>query len=133
MDWPDESRSGVFIIGILGNDPFGLDIDSLQNETVRGRPIVVRRFGSLDLVSNECNMLFISQSEMGNLYQIRSRLKGRDILTVGETPRFAEEGGNISFIIKDNKVRFIINRKSIEREGLHVNAQLLMLAEKVIP
>ncbi len=54
-----------FVIGILGQDPFGSALDdAVRGETVNGRPLVVKRFASAaDL--RPCQILFIDRSAVG--------------------------------------------------------------------
>ena len=55
------------------------------------------------------------------------------ILTVGETPRFIEQGGIVNFFLENGKVRFEINRSAAERSGLRISSRLLQLAKIVDP
>ncbi len=59
-------------------------------------------------------------------------VKGLPILTVGETPGFAERGGMIRFTLEDNRVRFEINVEAAREADLNISSRLLTLA-KIIP
>jgi len=50
------------------------------------------------------------------------------ILTVGETPGFAERGGVIRLVLEDNKVRFEVNVDAAHQAGLTISSRLLTLA-----
>src|SRR6185295_6304902 len=76
-----------------------------------------------------CHILFISQSESAKLGRIFASLKGRHILTVGESDRFCQNGGIIQFIIVENRVRFIINQEAAKMANIQLSATLLDLAE----
>jgi hypothetical protein len=134
VEWPskDSKKDAPFVIGVLGRDPFGDEIDSLQNEMLHGRRIVVKRYQTVDQLNPSNDLIFISPSEQSELDQILDKLAGTDVLTVGDGAGFADKGGVIGFITKENKVRFVVNQKSAEQKGLHVNSQLLSLAERVI-
>lgn len=134
VNWPSsaESATDPFVIGIVGSDPFGPEIDSLESETLNHRPILIRRFTDAKDVSPDCRIVFINVAESSRIRQTLDELSGRGLLTIGDTPRFADQGGAITFVIRKNKVRFIINRRTAEREGLRMNSQLLSLAERVI-
>src|SRR5258708_2081787 len=46
-EWPKEAfpdEKAPFVLGIMGKDPFGKDIDFIKGKTVRGRPLVIRYF-----------------------------------------------------------------------------------------
>ena len=52
VDWPPASFAdgrSPLVIGVLGRDPFGATLDEIvRGETVNGRPLVVRRYESID-------------------------------------------------------------------------------------
>lgn len=134
IEWPKDSfqaRDPVFVIGVLGTDPFGGVLDQIsQGGIIRGKPVRIRRFNTLrDL--NRCHVLFISRSESASLSEIVSTL-GRDpVLTVGDSEGFLRSGGAIGLFLAEGKVRFAINLKATERAGLTVSSKLLRLASSV--
>jgi len=136
VEWPTNAfpeAGAPLTIGILGNDPFGTTIDEIvRGEKVNGHPLVVSRFRHFeDIKDTACHILFISQSEMGQLEGILHELKGRSILTVGETEGFAKNGGMIRFITEKNKTRLRINADAAKEVNLVISAKLLKLAEIV--
>ncbi|HTL71640.1 MAG TPA: YfiR family protein [Candidatus Eisenbacteria bacterium] len=132
VEWPPKGGANeAFVIGVLGDDPIGEELDSLQNETIRQKPIRVRHLRAVE-ETRECDLVFVGKSRSDVLGAVLSALRESSVLTIGETPGFADEGGIIGFVIKGNKVRFVINQKNAEQKGLHVNSQLLKLAEEVI-
>ncbi len=132
--WPDaafpESATPISI-GILGDGPFASYLEQgVRGETVRGRPLVVRRSQELEELKT-CHVLFVSRSERGNVAEILAALEGHSILTVGETEGFAAQGGIINFFLHENKVRFEINPDAARNRGLEIGSQLLNLAKIV--
>ena len=131
VEWPAESFSDAdapIIIGILGNDPFGKVIDgAIKDKTVKGRKLSIKRFEKIEDVA-VCHILFISSSEEKYLPAIMETLKDSSILTVGEVKQFAQRGGIINFILKENKIRFEINVDAAERAKLKISSKLLKLA-----
>jgi len=129
VEWPPEvlSNTDSFCIAILGRDPFGETIDVLQNKEVRGRKIVVQRVTTLENLGR-CHILFISNSENDRIRSILERLRNRPILIVGESDDFARQGGMISLVKRENKVKLEINPKAAEQSGLKISSHLLKLA-----
>ena len=72
------------------------------------------------------------QTERKSIPAALANLKGRPVLTVGESERFVQMGGMIGFFLWDNKVRFDINLNAAERSNLKISASLLTLAKTVI-
>jgi hypothetical protein len=136
VDWPDSTFSGEdapIVLGILGLDPFGRIMDeTLQNEKVGERPIVVKRFRTLDQL-DECNALFVSASEKGDLGRIFERISDSPVLTVSDIDGFEDSGGGICFYVEKNKVRFSINIRTMRFANLKVSSKLLRLARVIDP
>ena len=58
-------------------------------------------------------------------------LKGRHVLTIGETTDFARMGGVINFIRVKNKIRFEINVAAAKQANLKISSKMLKLAKIV--
>lgn len=133
--WPDEQSGGrerAFVLGILGDDPFGDAIDQVvSGQLVRGRRIEVRRMRNLASPPG-CQIVFVSRSEREKLKSILLSLKDSPVLTVSDLEDFSTDGGMITLLLKGGKVRFTINRSAVQRAGLRMSSRLLALAERVI-
>lgn len=134
IDWPAgalEKANGVFVIGIVGEDPFGSDIDELfHGKTINNLPIEVRRYPDIQSIGY-CQILFVNVSSGNAMGKVIGRVEDRNTLTVGDSASFVQNGGMVGFVIEDRKVRFEINKDAVDRAGLHVSAQLLKLARLV--
>jgi len=134
VDWPPEALpldSDSLIIGVLGDDPFGDILEAtVRGKIVNNRSLIVSRIRNVKN-ARQCNILFISSSEQGDLPTILKFLDGAAILTVGEFGEFAARGGQIGFRTEDRKVRFDINIAAVERSGLKISAQLMKLGRIV--
>ncbi|HWW00727.1 MAG TPA: YfiR family protein [Candidatus Acidoferrum sp.] len=134
VDWPPQAFPGgqtPLVIGVLGADPFGAFLDeTVRGEKVNNRPMVIQRFGRVEEIK-ACHVLFISRSEAAQLEQILSSLKGRNILTVGDTDGFAQAGGMIGLVTEKNKTRLKINRDAAKAADLTLSSKLLKPAEIV--
>jgi len=132
IDWPAEAfnaSNAPLIIGVIGNDPFGVALDqAINGKTVNGRPLVVRRLKwGQDL--RACQILFISSSERKRLPQIIQSLRGASVLTVGDMAEFTQQGGIINFILEASRVRFEINSRASDQARIRISSKLLALAK----
>jgi hypothetical protein len=132
VKWPRAAFTRAdepFRIGVLGDDPFDTFLDeTVKGEKVEGRPLVVQRYTSVEEVKS-CQILFISRSESQGMEKILASLKGRNILTVGDTEGFIKNGGIIRFVTEENKVHFRINPEAAKRVKLTISSKVLRLAE----
>ena len=145
-DWPAalfEKTGGRIVIGVLGADPFGSDLDrAVRGKTVQGRPLAVQRFPRAEDVG-PCQVLFIGESDRKRLRVILDSLKGKPVLTVGESDQFLAlgheaapdqflaQGGIIAFLREDEHIRFSINLDAADRSALKFSAKLLKVARSV--
>jgi YfiR/HmsC-like len=134
VDWPDgsfRSEQTPLVICVVGTDPFGKALeDELSTRTSGSHPIAVARLAfSGDL--SPCHVLFIRAEERKHLAAIFSRLKGRNILTVGETPGFLESGGQVNFVFVDKSLHFEINLAATRQTQLKFSSKLLALARNL--
>lgn len=133
-DWPSaafSSTNSPYVIGVLGRGPFGRDLEkTFEGRVVKGRSFVIRRLADDQEIRN-CHLLFISNSERRRLRDLRERLKGATVLTVGETDEFLDYGGVINIRLKNGSVKFDINLKAAQDAQLKLDANLVALAESV--
>lgn len=135
VDWPSNAFArpdSPLVIGVLGENPFGSDLEhTVQGKVLGGHPLVVQEFHSLSDITNTCHILFISSSEEKRLTQIIGELTGTSTLTVGESDRFIESHGMIKFVPEGTRIRFEINKTAAGKSGLTISFKLLSLASKV--
>jgi hypothetical protein len=137
VEWPTTAFAqpdSPIVIGILGTDPFGTILDELvQDKKIGARGFVVKRlkWGADVRELRDCKILFVSASEKAHKDEVVQLVKSLPILTVGETPGFAERGGIIRFTVEDNRVRFEVNVDAAHQADLTISSRLLTLARIV--
>jgi len=157
IEWPAgafaDAKSPI-ILGVVGKDPFGPELDKLKGKTVNGRTMEIKRFkGALEFRGEEtpgrrqddlpakqakklaemksCHILFITSSEKNFLTQTLKPFRGASVLTVGETDSFAREGGMITFVDSETNVQLEINLAAAEQARLKISSKLLSLAKVI--
>ena len=130
--WPREAdRNGPMRLCIAGRDPFGPLLESTIGEkTVRGRRFSIRRRALTDDLTG-CQIVFVGDGDSGERLQLLESLKGHPILTVGDSDRFANEGGMVGFFEKQRRIRFAVNLDATARSDIRVSSKLLQLASVV--
>lgn len=130
-DWPEDAFAGDIAelsMCVLGDDPFGETLNSIEGKSIQGRPLRTLHLDSPEQVA-QCHLLFIAASEQEQLAHVLEAVGSAPVLTVAELPDFAQAGGIIKLKTVDNKVRFEINVEVATRVGLHLSPRLLRLAE----
>jgi hypothetical protein len=133
VEWPSglsTAKEPTFTIGILGRNPFGESLRILSGKTVAGRRLVVRQLSGTQEAAR-CQLVFVSSSEKAQLTEIFKTLTQFPVLTVGETPGFAENGGMINLRVEGTKIWLEINPAAAERAHLVLHPKLLKMATLV--
>lgn len=139
VTWPDtafEHDKVPFVIGVLGDDPFGHILeDSTRTRKIRGRSIEIRRYRwSPDedrQALRSCHLLYISSSEGFRLDEVLAALKKHPVLVVSDIPEFVRAGGMIGLTVENQRIVFEINRESLAKSALIASARLLDLARNI--
>lgn len=133
VDWPDgifPTPNAPLIVCVLGRDPFGADLDeALKGRTIKGRLAIAKRVVD---VTPGCQVLFVANSEARRLPAIIERVRDTNVLTIGETSDFIEQGGMIRLVVaEDERVRFEVNLSAAERAHVRISARVMALAASV--
>ena len=134
--WPKDifaNADSPFVIGILGDAPFGETLQRLaESRQIHDRRIAVRHFAAPQDYK-PCQILFVTASVDDEARkEIADLTAGMPVLIVGETAGFATQGAGINFYYDaDDTIGFEINVDSLKRRHLNVDARLLKLARIV--
>lgn len=134
VDWPAaafDSPTAPIVIGIVGGDPFGEEIDRLiDKKVVNGHPLEVRRFRDWKSVG-KVHVLFVSGSDRQAAAKVIDAVRKSAVMTVGEAEGFAQAGGVCNFTREGARIGFEINVNAAARAGLTLSSRLLALARIV--
>lgn len=132
VDWPSsafEYPYEPFIIGIIGNDPFGSLIEStIEGERIGTHLIKINRYKTIQDIQ-KCHILYIATQDPDETKKIINAVADKDILTVGDSPNFIRWGGMIRFYKEENKIRLQINNSAAKAAGLKISSKLLRVAQ----
>ena len=134
VTWPDsafDAGDESLSVCMMANSPMAEAMSTLQGRSVRGRPIVIRKFGRLEDIKTGCHILYVHEDKTAPAQVALSRVAHTPVLTVGDGEVFVERGGIIALSIEDNRVQFAINLTASEEVGLEISAQLLQVARIV--
>ena len=132
VEWPEntfDSDTSVFIIGILGEDPFGAVMERIAQSYTKRR-IIIQRYSRVEMTVR-CHILFVSSSNGDNLKDILDQLTGTSVLTVSDIEGFCALGGIVTFSKQKIKYGFEINRGAAKRADIKISSKLLRLAVKI--
>jgi hypothetical protein len=133
VEWPQDTLTTQgqepVRLCFYGQDDFGSALDEYSQKKVRKRPVQIAREISLN-DAKTCHLVFVSRSEKDNFQSILAQLNPYPILTIGEVPGFAEQGGMMTLLLRDDKrLKIQVNLTATENSGLNVSGRLLSAAE----
>ena len=131
--WPTNAMAGSnspIVIGVFGSDPFGLILDKTAADQKGGPALIVRRV-STTAEAAQCQVMFIPKSESRNEAGCLAALKGKPILTVGESGQTIARGGIVEFQTVGKTIRFNVSLPAMETAGLKLSSQMLEHAKTV--
>jgi len=132
VDWPPQAFQGPgepIAICILGRNPFGLGLDrAAQGVVVANRTVSVRQVSD-EQQAGQCQIVFMGASERKHWRAWLEALRGRSVVTVGESDGFLANGGVVNFKLEGDRVRIEISTAAADLAGLHISAKLLNLAQ----
>jgi len=135
VEWPSNkfpSADAPLQICIFGQGPFGVDFERvIAGKSVSGHTLQIS-YPTNTTEARTCHILFIPSTQKKKMQQILDSLKGASVLTVADTEGFAQMGGDVNFVLDDDRVRFEINLKATDAEHLKLSAKLLAVAKTVI-
>ena len=129
IEWPSDSKSGEFTIGILGdNDALYTELEKMSKvKKVSNQSFAIKKIESINNVKNP-HILYIPNASSTELNQAVAKLKGKSTLIVTEKPGLARQGSAINFIFEGNKQKFELNKSIAESHNLKVASTLEDLA-----
>lgn len=126
VNWPESEVSEALKFCVVGNNPFASNL-------FESSPIIidVEQIAPTYEQLNQCQIVYISDSEIRNYDVILNTIKGESILSISDMPRFCLNGGMINLTFENRRVGFRINKNVADSANLNLSFQLLNLAEIV--
>src|SRR5271157_1163211 len=135
VEWPPSAAStskAAFQLCTMGDYPFGTRLaQEVGGVTLGGRKIELR-WVHKEQELHGCEVIFISRSEAKHCGKILDGLKGKSVLTVGESEGFLEAGGTVAFSFENGRLQMKVNLVAARKANLKMDARLLALAKRVV-
>jgi hypothetical protein len=135
VEWPAEALppgNAPFLVCVFGEFSFGTSLAEItRGTTVRERRLEIRWVRKAQELA-ACQILFVSRSEQKRYTQALEAVRGKTVLTVGETPEFLEAGGILSFSGQQGTIQFDVNLAAASKAHLKISSRLLALARRVV-
>lgn len=129
INWPEENKSGDFVITIVGDKEVFTEMTKLaQNMKVGLQPIVVKFFNSVKDVSGYQQILFVDNWQSNKISALVQKTAGSHTLIVSETEGLIDQGSMINFVPVNGVMKFEMNKESLRRNNLMASSVLEKMA-----
>jgi len=136
VEWPETNfiaTNAPFVIGIVGQDPFGSSLEeATRAENVHGHPIVIKHLTTNDALSS-CQILFLSRSEQADFGPLVSQLAASPVLSVADADGASGQGVMVNLVVSRDTIKMEINQEAAKTAHLEISSRLLGLARIVKP
>lgn len=134
VEWPASALDGdaaPLVIGVLADDDFRQALaEAVHGRQVDGHPVVLAEGPAQD-EGDPLHVLYVSETMTERLPEILRLVAARPVLTVGDVPRFARQGGMVGLVGDGARVRLEVNHERVLEADLHISSKLLRLATVV--
>lgn len=131
--WPEghfPSATTPVVIGVCDGDQMVEQLRQGALGLMGARPVEVRRVATLAEAAR-CHVLYLSEAHGREEAEWFPALRGRPILTVGESALSLEQGAVLRFLLLGKNVRFEASLAAARENGLSLREGLLRAAVKV--
>ena len=135
VEWPNSAfakPTSPLILCVAGDDPFGPALDdAVAGQKVGEHPLTVRRLTKVE-PGQECHILYAAGSKTQTAEAAVHGVDGAPVLTITDRSR-GGEGGIVQFVMRDGRVRFMIDLAAAAKNRVTISSKLLSLALSVRP
>ncbi len=129
--WPESAftnASASFGLGIIGRNPPTEEFNAaFEGVTISGHPVTIVSLKH-PADAEGLQAVYFSEASTDVITQTLALLSGKPAITFGDHDAFLKLGGIVNFRTVSGKLRFEFNRKSMDRSGVKVSAQVIRLA-----
>lgn len=128
IEWPQAYREGSFVVGVVGESPLFEELVKMsKTKKVANQSLLIKKFNTPSEISN-CHILYLSKDESDEISEVVKKIKTNSTLIITEQTGLVDKGAGINFIVKDNRQKFELNKKNVEKYKLKVSSNLESLA-----
>ena len=128
--WPEKNDKTITLC-ILGHDPFGPALDSLEGKEIGMSKLSIRRLSGGE-ATRTCQIVFVSESEVDSyLDRIGNLREASGVLTISDKEGSARQGVIIELTSEGKKISFEFNREAARLNNVQISSKVLRIARKV--
>jgi hypothetical protein len=131
VDWPGPQHD--LLIGYVGSAATGETLyKSLDGKKDDGRTLHVIVSPS-DEMLEKCGIVYFGDASTDEIRKTLAKIRGRAVLTLGETDAFPLCGGMVSLVKAEDHIQIVVNLPVTQSSGVKISSRVLNLATILRP
>ncbi len=132
FDWPESSKTGDFVIQILGHKSVYEELSRLTaGKKIGTQNILIQNISSIQEVTR-CQILFVGHWQSRSLQEILTKIGNHPTLILSEMEGLLDQGSAINFVIRDGTIKFEIKISNINSRQIKTDPRIRELAYRVV-
>lgn len=123
IKWPDAAPNQKVVIGVWGNSQVKEELTHFA--AAKGNIEVLQLSNLADAA--KCNLLFLPKENAKEFEALKSSIGTNSVLLITENEGYAEKGAAISFYLEGSKLKFKLNKSTIESKKIKVSSALMAM------
>lgn len=126
--WPGKIKADKFVVGIIGESPMNAALGAyMYGKNIQKLPAVVEPYNPAS--GKFYHMVFVAESRQKDFQKIKKELQGKPVLLITENKYLVQAGAHVCLYVEGDKIKFSVNKRDIEKNGLNVSEQLIKLSD----
>ncbi len=115
------------VIGVLGNSQVLMELQQIASMS---HNMQVKKIMNPSEIS-KCQILYVPKNSYKNIALVKTDI-ARNVLIISEDDKLIMKGADLSFYIEDNKLKFHINKESLNtKTNIKVSSKLFALGQEI--
>lgn len=131
VEWPQ--KTDEMVIGFIGQDQTGEIFKKMLDGKTSDSRVIRVLLSPSDQDLARCSILYIAEPSARNVRAALDQVRGKSILTVGDTEAFVREGGMIGLVTVGEQIQIRVSLETAQASRLKISSRLLNIAALVPP
>jgi len=133
FDWPETSKSGSFIIEVIGHQSVYDELVKItQGKAVGNQDIIVKYLKSVQEVGANSHIVFLGHWQSRFIGELLGEVKQHPKLIISEMEGMLEKGSDINFVIREGTIKFEMKTSNVLSRQIKIDPRIRELAYRVI-
>jgi hypothetical protein len=125
IEWPDDAKSGDFIIAVYGDDDVYNQLSKLYGQRkVKGQNAEIINVSDVSTL-NDAHIIYLASNKSRDFDEILAKYDTKPTLIITDKTGLGKKGSSINFREVGGKLKFEINQATFDNSNLKVSSQLV--------